>query len=199
MDFVLAWINQDTVAIDVTLILQRFIWLTAIVEGDRVGPDVLSSLSYFLPIVLPVHPMPEEVVINVVLKTGPDRGTRIGRGSINNDRAGSGSTAVVDPVLSSARTLLLSLLNVVAERSCIPVANCTVEFFDVVLRYKSWESFSWTRIGRDILGEFANVLIFRPSRLVWQVEESDCARKVLVDERHPLVRLLPGIRSFIKV
>src|SRR4030095_4189091 len=68
MKFVFSRIHQDPIAIDITLVVDRFIWLAAIIESDRVGPDVLLSLTHLLPVVLPVHSVPVEVVVDTVFE-----------------------------------------------------------------------------------------------------------------------------------
>src|SRR4030095_6174444 len=100
--FVFSRIHQDPIAIDITLVVDRFIWLAAIIESDRIGPDVLLSLTNFLPIVLPVDSVPVEIVIDTMFEACPDRRTRIGSRSINYNRTGSRAAAVVDPILSSS-------------------------------------------------------------------------------------------------
>src|ERR1041385_8736636 len=102
MKLVLARIDQNAVAVYVTLIVDGFIWLATVVERDGIGPYVLLSLADLLPVVLPVHTMPVKIIIDIVFETGPDRRTRISRRSIDDNRARSGTAAVVDPVLASA-------------------------------------------------------------------------------------------------
>src|SRR4029079_16983095 len=101
MKRVFTWINQNTITIDVALIVDWFIRLTAIVECDRVGPDILFSFADFLAIVLPVHTVPVKIVIDVVFETGPDGGTWIRGGRVDDDRSGSRTATVVDPVFVS--------------------------------------------------------------------------------------------------
>src|SRR4030095_11030148 len=100
--FVFSRIHQDAIAIDIALIVDRFVRLAAIVESDRIGPDVLLSLTDFLPVVLPVDSVPVEIVVDTMFEACPDRRTRIGSWSINYNRTGSRAAAVVDPILSSS-------------------------------------------------------------------------------------------------
>src|SRR5512132_1992057 len=120
MELVFTRIDQDAVAVYVTLIGDGFVRLPTVIEGNGIGPDVLFSLAYFLPVVLPVHAVPVKIIIDAVFETGPDRRARIRGRSIDNNRAGSGTTAVIDPVLAPAFTLLVCACDVVTERTCIP-------------------------------------------------------------------------------
>src|SRR5690242_20644764 len=69
--YILAGIHQNAVAIYVSLILNRFVWLSPIIKRNWVGPNVLFSLTYLLSIVLPVHTLPEEIIVNTMLKARP--------------------------------------------------------------------------------------------------------------------------------
>src|SRR5215813_9448651 len=113
MKLVFARIDQNTITVYVTLIVDRFIRLSTIVEGDRVGPDILFSFAYLLPVVLPVHAMPVEIVVDVVFEAGPDGGAWIGGGRVDNNRAGSRTATVVDPVLASALAFFIGAFDVV--------------------------------------------------------------------------------------
>src|ERR1051326_4633377 len=97
MKLVFTRIDQNAVAVDVALVTDWLVWLAAVVERDRVGPNVLFSLADFLPVVLPVHALPEKVVVDVVFETRPDRGAWIGGGRVDHDRACGGAAAGVDP------------------------------------------------------------------------------------------------------
>src|SRR5690242_9304227 len=136
MKFVFARIDQNAIAIYVTLIVDWFIWLSAVVEGDGIGPYVLLSLAYFLPVVLPMHALPVKIIIDAVFETGPDRGARVGGRSIDDNRACGRTTAVVDPVFASAFTFLICARDVVSERACIPNVDCAIEFLDIVFGYE---------------------------------------------------------------
>src|SRR6185436_2463903 len=94
--------------------------LATIVEGDGIGPDVLLALAYLLTIVLPVHAVPVKVVVDVVFETGPDGCARVCRWCVNHDRPGSGTAAVINPVLPSAATFFSGALDVVAEWAGVP-------------------------------------------------------------------------------
>ena len=74
MNLFLSGIHQNTVAIDIPLIFNRLVRLSTIVESNRVGPNVLLSLAHLLSIVLPMHAVPKEVVVDAMFETGPDRG-----------------------------------------------------------------------------------------------------------------------------
>src|ERR1044072_5174876 len=102
MKFVFARIDQHTVAVDVTLIVNWFIWLAAVVEGDRIGPHVLLSLANLLPVVSPMDAMQKKIFIEGVFKAGPERGAWMGSRSVDKNRARSRTAAVIDPILVSA-------------------------------------------------------------------------------------------------
>src|SRR5689334_1653545 len=136
MKFVFARIDQHAVAVYVTLIVDWFIWLAAIVERDGIGPDVLLSLAYLLPVVLPVHAMPVKIVIDAVFETGPDRGARIGGRSVDDDRTRRGTAAVIDPVFVTAFSFFIRAGDVISERACIPNVDRSVEFLDVMFGYE---------------------------------------------------------------
>src|SRR5690242_3395098 len=84
-------------------VVRRAIRLASIVEGDAVGPHILVPFTLFLRIVTPVHRIPVEVHLHVMLERGPNGGTRVGRGRIDGDGAPGRPTAVVEPVLMSLR------------------------------------------------------------------------------------------------
>src|SRR2546423_2982631 len=77
VQFFFAGVHEYSVAVNIALIVYWFVWLPAIVEGDRVGPNVLPSLARLLPIVLPMNPMPEKIVVHAMLEAGPDCGSRV--------------------------------------------------------------------------------------------------------------------------
>ena len=79
MKFVFAGIHQNTVAVNVALIIDGLVRLPAIVESDWVGPNILLALAHLLSIVLPVNAVPEKIVVDAVFEAGPDSGARIGR------------------------------------------------------------------------------------------------------------------------
>src|SRR6185295_16609690 len=95
MQLVFSGIQEDTVAVDISLVGKGLVRLAAIVEGDRVGPDVLLALAYLLAIVLPVHAVPVKVVVNVVLKARPYSCARVCCRRVNHDRAGCRTAAVI--------------------------------------------------------------------------------------------------------
>src|SRR6185369_8391993 len=133
MKLVFAWIDQNAITIYVALIVDWFVRLTTIVECDRVGPHILFSFAHLLAIVLPVHAMPEKIVVDVVFETGPDGGTWIRGGRVDDDRSGSRTATVVDPVFASVLPFLVSAFDVVTERACVPDIDRTVEILNVVL------------------------------------------------------------------
>src|ERR1051326_4045019 len=107
MKFVFARIDQPTVAVDVTLIVNWFIRLAAVVKRDGIGPHVLLSLAHLLPVVLPVHAVPVKIIVDAVFEAGPDRGARIGGRSVDDDRARSWTAAVIDPIFVTACAFFL--------------------------------------------------------------------------------------------
>src|SRR5690349_4577033 len=127
MKLLFTGIDQHAVPVDVALIGDWLVWLAAIVKRDWIRPYILFALAHLLPVVLPVHAMPIEIIVDAVFETGPDRGARIGGRSIYDDRARCGTAAVVDPVLSSTHALLVGARDVVSERTCIPDVDRAVE------------------------------------------------------------------------
>src|SRR5690242_1150023 len=136
MKVVFAWIDQNAIAVYVTLIVGWFIWLAPVVERDRVGPHVLLSLADLLAVVLPVYALPVKIIVDAVFETRPNRGARIGGRSIDDDRARSRTAAVVDPVLATALAFFVCACDVVSERARVPNVDRAVELLDVVLGYE---------------------------------------------------------------
>src|SRR6185503_12174017 len=131
--FVFPGINQNPITIYVTLIVEWFVWLAAVVERNWIGPNILFALPDLLPVVLPVHAMPVKVIIDSMFETGPDGRTRICRRCVNNNRAGRRTPAVINPVFASALTFVIRARDVVTKWSCIPDIDRSVELFHVVL------------------------------------------------------------------
>src|ERR1041385_4647048 len=129
MKFVFTGINQNSIPIYVTLIIDWFVWLATVVEGNWIGPNILFAFSYLLPVVLPVHAMPVKVIIDSVFETGPNRRTRIRGWCVDNNRTRGRTTAVVNPVFVSALAFVVRPRDVVTERACIPDVDRAVEFF----------------------------------------------------------------------
>src|SRR5437764_14378307 len=77
MKFVFARIHEDAIAIYGTLVGNRFVWLTAVVESYRISPNVLFSFANLLPVVLPVHSVPVTVIVDAVFEACPDSGAAI--------------------------------------------------------------------------------------------------------------------------
>ena len=96
---------------------QRLIRLTAIVEGDRIGPNVLDSVALLLMIVLPVIPVPVEIDFDPVLEAAPDGSPRVRRRSIDDNGAAERTAAVVDSIVMTARPFLKRALNVKGLRA----------------------------------------------------------------------------------
>src|SRR6478672_7220820 len=94
VQLVFTGIKQHAVAVDVALIGNRLVRLTSVIEGNRIGPNILLTLAYLLPIVLPVHAVPEKIVVNVVFETSPDSCARVRRGRVDHDCAGGRTAAV---------------------------------------------------------------------------------------------------------
>src|ERR1043166_5688989 len=136
MKFVFARIDQNAVAVYVTLVVDWFIRLATVVERDGIGPHVLLSLANFLAVVSPVYAVPVKIIVDAVFETRPHRGARIGGRSVDDDRARSGTAAVIDPVFVTALTFLVRARDVITERACVPDIDRAVELLDVVLRYE---------------------------------------------------------------
>src|SRR6185503_8489879 len=151
VQLVFTGIQQYTIAVDISLIREWLVRLATIVEGDWVGPDVLLTLAYLLAIVLPVHTVPEKVVVNVMFETGPDGGTRVRSGRVNHDRAGRGTAAVINPVLSSAAPFFSSALDVVAKGAGVPDIDRAVEFLHIMFGYKRRQRLAWARIRVNVV------------------------------------------------
>jgi hypothetical protein len=60
MKFLLTRIHEHAIAVGKALAAARLIWLAAIIEGYRVGPDILDAVTLLLAIVLPVIAVPVE-------------------------------------------------------------------------------------------------------------------------------------------
>src|SRR5262245_48424344 len=75
---VFAWIDQQAVAVGVILIVRGFVRLATVVEGDRIGPDVLYAVALFLSVVSPMDAVPIEIGFDPVFETGPGHDTRVG-------------------------------------------------------------------------------------------------------------------------
>src|SRR6266542_663966 len=172
MYFFFSRVNEYSVAIDKTLIVEGLVRLPPIVKGDRVGPHVLPALAHLLAIVSPVYAVPEEVIVHTMFEAGPNCCARIGSWGIDYDGSGGGPAAVINPIPMTPRALLHCALNVVAKRSCIPDVDRSVELLYIAFGYKSRQSFSRARIGVKVIGEFPNVSILRPTWLIGQVKES---------------------------
>src|SRR6476620_307341 len=166
MKLVLTRVHQNTVAIDISLIVNWLVGLTAIVKGNWIDPNVLFSFTCFLSIVLPVHSMPIEVIINAMLKAGPDSCTRVGRRRIDNDRARSWSAAVIDPVLSSAGTFLFRPLDVVTKRTSIPDVDRTIEFLHVMFCDERRQCFARARVRVDVVAKLPDVVVLRTAGFI---------------------------------
>src|ERR1051325_1585702 len=198
MQLVFTRIHQNAVAVYVALVVDWFVWLSAVVERDRVDPHILFSLAYLLPVVLPVHAVPVKIVVNAVFETSPDGAARISGRSVNDNGARSRTAAVIDPVLASVFTFLVCASDVVAERTGVPNVDRAIEFLDVVLRYKRRQRFAWARIGMNVGGEPADVVVFRPAGFVRQVKKSDRIRQLLLKKQHPAIGFAPRIGTFIE-
>ena len=166
MQLVFAGIQQHTIAVDISLIGKGLVRLAAIVEGDWIGPDVLLALAYLLAIVLPVHAVPEKVVVDVMFKTGPDSGARVCSRRVNHNRAGGRTAAVINPVLASAATFFSSALDVVAKWAGVPDIDRAIEFLHIMFGYKCRQRLAWARIRVNVVGELANVLVLRRTGFV---------------------------------
>src|SRR5215467_3844808 len=198
MKFVLTWIHEDAVAVYISLIVDWFVWLSAVVEGYRIRPHVLLSFANLLAVVLPVHAMPKKVVVDAVFEAGPDRGARIRCRRIDHDRARCWTTAVVDPVPVTALTFFSSALDVVAERTRVPDIDRAVELLHVMLGDKGRKSSTGPGIGVNVIGELTYVLVLRWTRFVWQIQKRDRVGKFLLKKSDPVVGFAPGAHAIVK-
>src|SRR6185369_13445958 len=151
MKLVFTWIKQNAITVYVALIVDRLIRLAAIVECDGVGPDILFSFAYLLAIVLPVHTMPVKIVIDAVFETGPDGGTWIRGRRVDDNRSGSRTATVVDPVFVPALAFFVSAFDVVTKRACVPDVDRSVEILNVVLGNECRERFAGAGIRVNVL------------------------------------------------
>src|ERR1044072_687873 len=159
MKLVFTWIDQNAISIDVALIVDWFVRLATIVECDRVGPNILFPLADLLAIVLPVHTMPVKIVIDVVFEAGPDGGAWIGGGCVDDDRSGSRTAAIVDPVFATTLPFLVSACDVVTERACVPDVDRSVQILNIVLGNECGESLAGTGIRVQVLRKFTDVVV----------------------------------------
>src|SRR5215212_287025 len=136
MKFVFTGINQDPVTMNVTLIVDWFVWLATVVERNWICPNILYAFPNLLPVVLPVYAMPIKVIIDSVFETGPNRRTRICGRSVNNNRTRRRTPTVINPVFASALAFIVRALDVVPKRPCIPDVDRPVELFHIVLGYE---------------------------------------------------------------
>src|SRR6185503_20445712 len=160
-------------------IIYGFIGLSAIVESDWVGPNILPALARLLSIVFPMNTMPIEIIVDAMFEAGPDCGARIGRRRVDHDGAGRGASAVIDPIFVTVRTFLPGTLDVVAERTGIPDIDRTVELFHVVLGDEGPQSSSRSGVGVRVVGELTNVGILGTAGFIRQVQESHHSREAL--------------------
>src|ERR1700752_33997 len=49
-----------------------------------------------------------------------------------------------------------------------------------------------------VLSQSTDVVVFRPTGFVRQIEKSDCVRKPFVQKSHPAIRFAPGSGTFVK-
>src|SRR6266705_2429591 len=101
MKFLLTRIHEHAIAVGKALAAARLIWLAAIIEGYRVGPDILDAVTLLLAIVLPVIAVPVEIDFDAVFEAAPDCSARIRRRSIDDNGPAERTTAVIDPVIMS--------------------------------------------------------------------------------------------------
>ena len=97
--------------------------LAAVVERDRVRPHVLAPLALLLAVVLPVHAVPEEVDVDVVLEGGPGHRARLGgRARRSRWRARWDGRRCRSSTTRPARALLRRAREV--ERTAAPRTRC---------------------------------------------------------------------------
>src|SRR6266496_1274458 len=102
MQFFFTGVHEYSVAVNIALVVQGFVWLPAIVESDRVGPHVLPTFAHLLPVVLPMNSVPEKVIVYAMLEAGPDCCARIGSRGVDHDGARGRASAVIDPISMTA-------------------------------------------------------------------------------------------------
>src|SRR5215468_11818902 len=127
-------IEQHAVAVGEVLIVDGFVRLAAIVEGDRIRPDILVALALLLRIVPPVYAVALKVDFDAVLEAGPRNDARVSRGRVYQQRAYGRTAAVVRPVLPSFGALGLRFLGVEPQSARVPNVNRAVQFLDVIVR-----------------------------------------------------------------
>ena len=185
MQLLLARIEQHAVAVDVALVVDRLSRLAAVVERDRVGPDVLVALALLLRVVLPVHGVPVEVHADVVLERGPDHRPRVGGRRVDRDGASGWAAAVVEPVLAPARPLLRA-----RDRSGTRRPEHQMSIAGASASVYSWSRRPAARgpargsSARCPASRRIRAILGR-TRLVRHVQERQRARKRARQERHP--------------
>src|SRR5438093_3683038 len=125
MELLLARVEEHAVAVEGAEIL--LVGLAAVVERDRVRPNVLVALALLLRVVAPVVAVPVEIRVDVVLEAAPDRRPWIGGGGGDRHRACRRPAAVVGPVAPAAGALLLPPRDVVILRPRAPHVDGLVE------------------------------------------------------------------------
>src|SRR5436190_594499 len=155
MQFFFARIHEHAVAVNVSLIVNWFIRLPPVVEGNRIGPNVLPPLADLLPVVLPMDAVPVEVGVDPVLEASPDGRAWICCRGVNHYGPRRGPAPVIDPILMTTPALLVSTLNVIAERSRVPDIYRAIELFHVMFGHEGEERFSWSGIRVNVVGQSA--------------------------------------------
>ena len=117
VQLLLARIHKHAIAVGKALAGERLIGLTAIVEGDRIGPNVLDAVTLLLTIVLPVITVPVEIDLDAVLEAAPDSSSRIRRRGIDDNGAAERTTAVIDPVVMTTCSFLKRALDLKSLRT----------------------------------------------------------------------------------
>src|SRR5262245_17097929 len=132
MKLLFAGVDQHAIAVGEILIVRGFVRLAAVVEGDRIDPDVLYAVPLFLSVVSPMYAVPVEIDFDAVFETGPGHDARVGGRGVNHDRAGGRTPAVIYPMIAATRPLTLGPFDVVSPRPRIPDVYRAVQFFRVM-------------------------------------------------------------------
>src|SRR5262245_33304994 len=192
-------IEQNAVAVGEVSIVDGFVRLAALVEGDRVRPGILIALALLLRIVPPVYAVPLKVDFDAVLEAGPRNDARVSRGRVNQKRADGRASAVVRPVLPPFGALVLRLPDVEPQSARVPNVNRAVQFLDVIVRDHRAQRASGAGVAVNVVGELANVSELPWRGFVRQVKKRDGSWQALFQKGHPLVGLAPCAGAVIKL
>src|SRR5262249_30265327 len=151
-----AGIDQHAVAVGEILIVGGFVRLAAVVEGDRIDPDVLDAVALFLSVVSPVDAVPVEIDFDAVFETGPGHDAGVSGRGVNHDRAARRAPAVVYPMIAATRPFTRRPFDVVSTRPRIPDVYRAVQIFGVMASDEDGEVAARPRVRVDVFGQPAN-------------------------------------------